>query len=142
MQQILEQLKISLIETGNDSGYPLYYEQLNQSILANTNVIDVLSNQAYAQGVMTLAAGLTPVVLTNIQYLHLSSSEYFYYSLSNSNYYVKTKDFSYNNMNDIMDSITIYNGYLDYNNNIFEQNSSGPNRTIAIKYLALSASPK
>lgn len=113
MQQVITRTIIRLVSYNNDTNFPNYYENKNSPLFTKTNIMDVLPSHNYSQGLSALKD--QPLIFENLLYLYISSitDSTFYYSLNDTNIFIQTKEFKYNN-NIPLNNIIIYNGNLEY----------------------------
>jgi hypothetical protein len=112
MQQILANTNIKLIDYDNAVNFPSYFQNVNTPLLKKNDTIDILPSHNYSQGTTVLKDD-SPLVLENLLYLYIISDSTFYYSINDSNYFIQTREFKYNNQIPL-DQITLYNGNLHY----------------------------
>jgi hypothetical protein len=134
MQLIISQSKVSLVEYSNDTNFPAYYENKSLPLLSTKTIIDIIPTSSYSQGQHILRD--EPIVIANALFLTLQADEYFYYSLDDTNYYIRTKNFTHNDLEKSL-NVTLYsNTYLGYNTNI----STPTVNNVVVKYFSIVAS--
>lgn len=130
MQLIVSQSKVSLVEYSNDTNFPSYYENKSLPLLSTKTIIDIIPTSSYSQGQHMLKD--EPIVIQNALFLTLQADEYFYYSLDDTNYYIRTKNFTHNDLEKSI-TVTLCNAtYLGYNTTI-------PTSSVVIKYFSINA---
>jgi hypothetical protein len=98
MKQLLQQIKLSLIETSNTINFPSYANNSPLIIQNNNNLIDLLDQSiSYSSGQLNLDLDIKEYNNISMVYIFSKNGE-FNYSINNSNF-IATTQFLFNNLN-------------------------------------------